>query len=397
MGLYPGSAVERAMKVQEVILRAMSGQLQWYEAAEILGVSCRTMRRCKRRYQYNGYDGLFDRRRQQPSPKRVPMETAQKVLRLYREQYRDFNVRHFHEHLLSEYGIELSYSWVKTALQGAGLVAKKRKRGPHRQRRARRPMVGMMLYCDGSTHEWLALLPGQKQDLIVLMDDANSEVYSGYLVAEEGTLTVLQGLKEVLETQGTFCSLYTDRGSHFFHTPKEGGPLDKGRFTQIGRALQQLGIDHIPSYSPQGRGRMERVFGTWQGRLPQELRRAGITSMVAANEYIGERFLPQFNRQFRVPAQESGSGFVPCGGADLDGILSHQEDRMVGHDNTLSYGRRRLQLEPSKFRWSFAKCRVKVWEHLDGRVSVRYGAQVLGWYCAQGKLLPMAPESRLAA
>ena len=397
MGLYPGSAVERAMKVQEVILRAMSGQLQWYEAAEILGVSCRTMRRCKRRYEYNGYDGIFDRRRQQPSPKRVPMETAQKVLRLYREQYRDFNVRHFHEHLLSEYGIELSYSWVKTALQGAGLVAKKRKRGPHRQRRARRPMVGMMLYCDGSTHEWLALLPGQKQDLIVLMDDANSEVYSGYLVAEEGTLTVMQGLKEVLETQGTFCSLYTDRGSHFFHTPKEGGPVDKGRFTQIGRALQQLGIDHIASYSPQGRGRMERVFGTWQGRLPQELRRAGITSMVAANEYIGERFLPQFNRQFTVPAQESGSGFVPCGGADLDGILSHQEDRMVGHDNTLSYGRRLLQLEPSKFRWSFAKCRVKVCEHLDGRLSVRYGPQVLGWYCAQGKLLPMAPESRLAA
>ncbi len=397
MGLYPGSAVERAMKVQEVILRAMSGQLQWYEAAEILGVSCRTMRRCKRRYEYNGYDGIFDRRRQQPSPKRVPMETAQKVLRLYREQYRDFNVRHFHEHLLSEYGIELSYSWVKTALQGAGLVAKKRKRGPHRQRRARRPMVGMMLYCDGSTHEWLALLPGQKQDLIVLMDDANSEVYSGYLVAEEGTLTVMQGLKEVLETQGTFCSLYTDRGSHFFHTPKEGGPVDKGRFTQIGRALQQLGIDHIASYSPQGRGRMERVFGTWQGRLPQELRRAGITSMVAANEYIGERFLPQFNRQFTVPAQESGSGFVPCGGADLDGILSHQEDRMVGQDNTLSYGRRLLQLEPSKFRWSFAKCRVKVCEHLDGRLSVRYGPQVLGWYCAEGKLLPMAPESRLAA
>ena len=397
MGLYPGSALERAMKVQEVILRAMSGQLQCYEAAEILGVSCRTMRRCKRRYEYNGYDGIFDRRRQQPSPKRVPMETAQKVLRLYREQYRDFNVRHFHEHLLSEYGIELSYTWVKTALQGAGLVAKKRKRGPHRQRRARRPMVGMMLYCDGSTHEWLALLPGQKQDLIVLMDDANSEVYSGYLVAEEGTLTVMQGLKEVLETQGTFCSLYTDRGSHFFHTPKEGGPVDKGRFTQIGRALQQLGIDHIASYSPQGRGRMERVFGTWQARLPQELRRAGIRSMVAANEYIRERFLPQFNRQFTVPAQESGSGFVPCGGADLDGILSHQEDRMVGHDNTLSYGRRLLQLEPSKFRWSFAKCRVKVCEHIDGRVSVRYGPQVLGWYCAQGKLLPMAPESRLAA
>jgi len=385
------------MKVQEVILRAMSGALQWYEAAEILGVSCRTMRRWKHRYEYSGYDGIFDRRRQQPSPKRVPMDTAQKVLRLYREQYSDFNVRHFHEKLLSEHGIELSYSWVKTALQGAGLVAKTRKQGAHRQRRPRRPMVGMMLFCDGSTHEWLPLLLGQKQDLIVIMDDANSEVYSAHLVAEEGTLTVMQGLKEVLETQGTFCSLYTDRGSHFFHTPKEGGPVDKGRFTQIGRALQQLGIDHIPSYSPQGRGRMERLFGTWQGRLPQELRRAGITSMAAANEYIRERFLPQFNWQFTVPAQDSGSAFMPCGGADLDGILSHQEDRMVGHDNTLSYGRRRLQLEPSKFRWSFAKCRVKVCEHLDGKLSVRHGPQILGWYCAQGKLLPMAPERRLAA
>ena len=286
MGEYPRLEVDRAMKVQEVMMRAIGGQLLWFEAAEILGVSCQTMRRWKDRYERYGYDGLFDRRRQRPSPKRVPMETVREVLRLYREEYADFNAVHFHEKLVEAHGIRLSYEWVKKALQTAGLMRPGRRRGVHRKKRARRPMKGMMLFCDGSPHEWMPLLPGQKQDLIAFIDDATSELYAAYLVDEESTETVMAGLREVIDRQGLFCSFYTDRGSHFFHTPKAGGAVDKTRLTQIGRALAQLGIEHIPSYSPQARGRMERQFGTWQGRLPQELRKAGIATMAAANEYI---------------------------------------------------------------------------------------------------------------
>lgn len=396
MGEYPRSEVDRAMKVQEVIMRAMSGELHWFEAAEILGVSCRTMRRWKGRYQVYGYDGLFDRRRQSPSPKRVPMETVQKVLRLYREEYHDFNVCHFHEKLVEEHGVALSYEWVKKALQTAGLVSKGSRRGVHRKKRARRPLKGMMVFCDGSPHEWMSLLPGQKQDLIVFLDDATSEVYSAYLVDEEGTLTVMAGLKEVIETEGLFCSLYTDRGSHFFHTPKAGGAVDKSQLTQIGRALAHLGIEHIPSYSPQARGRMERLFGTWQGRLPQELRKAGIQTMDEANRYIQEVFIPWHNRHLSVEASESGTAFVPVGPVDLDGIICVQHDRVIQNDNTVPLGGRRLQIESSEWRISFAKCRVKVCEHLNGLLSVRMGPRILGWYTAQGELLLREKEGRAA-
>lgn len=376
----------RVMKVQEVLCRAMSGQISWLDAAEILRWSPRTLRRWRWRYQQIGYDGLYDRRQKRPSPKRVPMKTAEKVLRLYREQYRDFNVRHFHEKLVEEHGIKLSYQWVKTALQTAGLVARRQKRAVHRQRRERRPMRGMMLHIDGSTHSWL---PGQnwKQDLIAIVDDATSEVYAAYLVEEEGTLSVLAGLKAVMEEHGLFCSLYSDRGSHFFHTPEVGGPVDKTRPTQIGRALAQLGIEHIPSYSPEARGRMERFYGTWQGRLPQELRKAGITEMAAANEFIRRKMIPWHNGKLAVKPAEPGSAFVPVGTADLDGILSVREERVVNNDNTVAFGKLKLQLEPVRWRGTLAKCRVQVCQHVDGRLSVRYGPRLVGWYDTQGQPL----------
>lgn len=378
---YPRPAMERAMKVQEVMLRAIGGRMMWWEAAEVLGVSCRTMRRWKWRYERYGYDGLLDRRRKVPSERRVPLPTVREVLRLYREEYPGFNVRHFHEKLTEEHGIGLSYQWVKEALQTAGLVAKARRPGPaHRRRRERRPLPGMMLLVDGSTHEWIPQRAGERQDLILVMDDATNEVYTAYLVAQEGTLTVMQGLKEVIEKKGIFCSLYTDRGSHFFHTPKEGGAVDRRCLTQIGRALQQLGIQHIASYSPQGRGRIERMFQTWQGRLPLELGRRGIESLAEANRYIRSGFLPAFNRRMRIPAPQEGSCFMPCAHPDLDAVFCVQHERIVQNDNTLSVGSRRLQIEPSKWRVSFAKCRVWVSEQLDGTVAIRYGPHVIGRY-----------------
>jgi len=382
---YPMPAVERAMKVQEVILRAMSGKLQWWQAAEILGISCRSMRRLKLRFQHQGYDGLFDRRRRRPSPRKVPLETVQQVLRLYEQQYRGFNVAHFCDQLRQHHGIHLSYQWIKTALQGAGLVAPRAKRGRHHQRRARRPLRGMMLYVDGSTHCWIPALRPAQFDLVAVIDDATSDCYYAQLVPEESTASVMVALRQVIEEHGLFCSLYTDRGSHFFHTPKAGGPVDKSRLTEIGRALAQLGIEHIPSYCPEGRGRMERFFGSWQGRLPQELGRAGVRTIGEANQYIRQRFLPWHRRHWTEPSQESGHAFVPCGNADLEAIFCIQNERTVAADNTVTVGGLRLQIAPQSTRWSYAKCRVKVCQHLNGRWSVRYGPHVLGWYESDGQ------------
>src|SRR5881296_15148 len=281
---YTQAAMERAMKVQEVILRAMAKKITWWQAAEIIGISDRQMRRWRERYEAFGYDGLFDRRHGKPSPKRVPVARVEQVLGLYRDRYFDLNVRHFQEKLQHEHQIELSYTWVKQALQGAGLMERGRKRGAHRKRRERRPLPGMLLHIDGSRHQWFQ--DERWYDLLVILDDATSEIYYAQLVEEESTVTVMAGLKEVIERKGVFCALYSDRGSHFWLTPKVGGKVDPQRLTQVGRALRELGIQMIPAYSPQARGRSERNFGTWQGRLPQELRLLGIQTLEAANRFL---------------------------------------------------------------------------------------------------------------
>jgi len=284
------------MKVQEVILRAMAKKITWWQAAEIIGISDRWMRRWRERYEEHGYDGLFDRRRGQPSPKRVPLAVVEQVLGLYRERYFDLKVRHFHEKLVAEQGMELSYTWVKAALPGAGLVKRGRKRGVHRKRRPRRPLPGMLLHIDGSQHRWFQ--DERWYDLLVILDDATNQIYYAQLVEEESTRTVMAGLREVIERQGLFCALYSDRASHFWHTPKAGGKVEAERLTQVGRALRELGVQMIPAYSPQARGRGERNFGTWQGRLPQELRLGGlrgITTVEEANRFLREHYMAEFN------------------------------------------------------------------------------------------------------
>src|SRR3974377_559725 len=284
MGSYSMAAVERAMKVQEVMLRAMAKKITWWQAAEIIGISDRQMRRWRERYEEFGYDGLFDRRRGKPSPKRVPLATVEQVLGLYRDRYYDLNVRHFHEKLREEHQIQLSYTWVKLALQGAGLIARGRKRGVHRKRRPRRPLPGMLLHIDGSRHRWFQ--DERWYDLVAILDDATSQIYYAQLVEEEPATTVMAALREVIERHGLFCALYSDRGSHFWLTPKAGEVVDRHRLTQVGRALHELGVRMIPAYSPQARGRSERNFGTWQGRLPQELRLRGIRTVGEANRFF---------------------------------------------------------------------------------------------------------------
>ena len=310
------------MKLQDVILKAIAKRITWMAAAEIAGVSDRTMRRIKQRYEEFGYDGLFDQRRGKRSIHRIPLEIAEQVLSLYQERYFDFSVLHFHEKLRKDHKLQVSYSWVKQALQGAGLVKKRNQRGPHRRRRPRRPLPGILLHIDGSKHRWFQ--DDRYYDLIVILDDATSEIYYAQLVAEESTLTVMAGLQEVIQTKGVFCALYSDRGSHFFYTPTAGGKVDKSRPTQVGRAMQELSIQMIAAYSPEARGRSERNFGTWQNRLPQELRLAGINTREAANQFLRERYIGEFNEKFSVPAQQKGTAFRGSHRRDLAFVFSVQ-------------------------------------------------------------------------
>jgi transposase len=375
--------VERMMKLQDVILKAMAKKINWLEAAEIAGVTDRTMRRIRDRYQEFGYNGLMDRRKGKHSFHRAPMETAEEVLRLYREVYFDLNIRHFHEKLRDEHKIELSYTWVQLALQGAGLVTKRRKRGPHRRRRPRRPLPGMLLHIDGSKHRWLN--DDRWYDLIVILDDATSEIYYAQLVEEESTRTVMAGLREVIENKGLFCALYSDRGSHFFVTMKEGEKVDKHRLTQVGRAMKELGVQMIAAYSPQARGRSERSFGTWQGRLPQELRLAEITTVEDANAFLRDRYIGEFNARFSVVAAEKGTAFRRTSRSDLNWIFTVQTERVVAKDNTVAIAARSWQIDKTRFRYSLAGCTVTIHEHLDGTISIRYGPHVIGQFEADGE------------
>jgi transposase len=391
MHVYPARALERAMKVKEVITRALSGEINWMQAAEILGMTDRHLRRWRKKWEKYGYEDLFDRRMKQPSPKRVALADLEQVLRLYRDKYFDLNVKHFVEKLHEEHHIGFSYSWVKSALQTAGLVQRYRKRGQHRKKRARRPLPGMLLHVDGSKHRWIPGLDAY-QDLIVVFDDATSEMYYARLVEEESTETVMAGLKQVIADRGVFCALYSDRGSHLVYTPQAGKAPDRRVKPQIGRALEQMGIELIPANSPQARGRCERLFGTWQGRLPQEIRLRSISTVEAANTYLPEWIDREHNRKFAIAAQEPGTAFVTYGGTELDKIWSNQQERVVGNDNTVTYGKLSLQIPQQTFRFSLARCRVLVCRHLDTTISVHYGPHVLGHYSTQGQLLSIAPS-----
>jgi transposase len=372
---YPPSAWERIMKIQDVFERANRKTLTWREAAEILKVDERTIRRWKQTVELNGYEGLLDRRTRHPSPKRAPDTIQNQVLKLYRDQYKDWNVQHFFEQL-TKYGIGYKYTWVKNLLQGAGYVEVKSRKSKHRQLRPRKPIPGMMLHIDGSTHRWVPNLSGF-QDLIVVADDATSDIYYAKLVPQEDTRECMLALRHVVRSKGIFCSIYSDRASHFFRTPPASPKVDLSNLTQIGRALYELGIEPIPAYSPEARGRSERIFGTWQGRLPNELKFHGIKTVPDANRYILETFLPKYRAAFTKPAEQKGSAFTPYRGRNIDLVFSVKEQRSVGCDNTIHWNNRILQIQPSKFRISFAKCKVTVHEHLDQSVTITYGPHII--------------------
>jgi len=372
------------MRFEDILGRSDRSELSQMEAAELLGISERTFRRWRDRHRVSGLAGLSDRRLS-PSLRRAPVAEIERMLGLYRSLYRGFTVKHFHEQLGKRHNYVLGYTVTKLHLQRAGLVVRATKRSAHRKKRPRRPMVGMMLHQDASTHAWF-LGQDRKYDLVVTLDDATSAIYSAFLVDEEGTASSLRGIREVVARHGLFCSLYTDRGSHYFFTPEAGKPVSKTVLTQVGRALKQLGIDHIAAYSPQARGRSERPFATLQDRMPKELALAGITTVEAANRWLSETYIPEYNRMFAVEAADPVSAFVPDALGAWREILCIQEERTVGNDNTVNWRRSSLQLPPSGLRPHFVKATVRVHEYPDDTVSVFLGPHRLASYDASGAM-----------
>ena len=379
---YPEAAWERVMTVQEVMLKALSGELHWFRAAEILGWSPRTLRRWRERYESHGHSGLIDRRLLRPSKRRVPPLQVELVLRLYRERYAGFNIRHFHQIARREHGVTVSYSFVKQTLQAARLVKKHRARGRHRRRREPRACFGELLHIDGSPHAWLALRPEERSVLIAVVDDATKRVLYAQLWPGETAVAIMTALGEVIRTDGLPMALYTDRAHWAFNTPQAKGPVDKTQLTQLGRALERLGIEHIPAYSPQARGRSERLNRTFQDRLVNELRVAKVTTVVAANRYLRDRFIPDYNATFSCAPADPASAFVDRGAIDLEQILCHQDERVVGRDNTVTFEGRAFQLSPQPGRRSCTGMRVTIRRHLSGAYSIWSGSRQLGQFPA---------------
>ena len=378
------------MRFEEAYTGWQDKRLTQEDAAALLGICERSFRRYIDRYEEAGMEGLIDKRIGEVSHRKAPVDEVLRLEALYTERYDSWNVAHFYERYREQHRGGRSYTWVKNRLQGVGLVERGKRKGRHRMQRPRKPMVGMMIHQDGSTHEWV---PGQVWDLIVTLDDATGAVYSGFFVEEEGTLSSFRGLRETIEQHGLFSSFYSDRGSHYWVTPDAGGKVDRSQLTQFGRAMKQLGIEMIAAYSPQARGRSERPFRTLQDRLVKELAEAGITDMASANAFL-TTYWPKYNQRFAVQAQESGSAFVPLLDIGLQDILCIQVERTVGTNNCVSYQGMTLQIAEQRHRCHFVKVKIRVHEYPNGQLAIFHGPRMLGQYQADGTLIETTTKPR---
>jgi hypothetical protein len=403
------------MRVQDAVAKAMAGIISWKEVEYILCCSARHVRRLRAKCVIENLealrrkhgdrlaeklrerlqDRLRDKRAGRTMPKRVPPDIVREIMHLRQSRYFDFNIQHFHEKLHERHGISVCYTYVKRLLQTTGLAEKAKGKGKHRRQRPRRPRVGMMLHIDGSEHAWLGPEKG-KRDLIYILDDANSEALFGEFVPEESTKTCLVGLQHVLKTKGLFSELYNDRGSHFGHTPKAGGPVEEGK-VQIARVMRGLRIGVIYARSPQARGRSERAFRTVQGRLPQELREAGVKNWEDANRYLRDVFIPDFNSKFTVEPLESGSAFMPTVGIDIERACALEHGVTVYPDNTVRWHRRTFQIPEHPSRPSFSKCKAVLVEYLDGRIDIEYGPITIARFNTAGDPVENKAPQKAAA
>ena len=384
----------RKMRFEEAYQGWTEGRLSQGDAALLLGQCERSFRRHIERYQADGLDGLLDRRLSQVSKRRAGGVEVDRVVALYKSSFAGWNVAHFHSKYKAEGAGSRSYSWVKSVLQGAGLVKDSRRRGQHRIKRERAPLPGMLVHQDASTHRWVA---NQVWDLVVTMDDATGEHTSMFLCDQEGTASSFHGIGQTIARYGLFASLYSDRGSHYFNTPQAGGKVDKLNVTEVGRALRQLGIEHIAAYSPEARGRSERAFQTHQGRLPQELARAGITDMASANRYLEQVYRSGHNREFGVPSTLAGTAFVPFLSGSLPDILCEQHERTVGNDNCVSFEGLSLQIPADEMRYHYVRTRVRVHRYVDATLALFHGPRKLASYDARGVATTGKEVLRLAA
>ena len=373
----------RKMRFEEAYTDWQEGRLTQAEAARLLGVCERTLRRQIDRYEADGMDGLIDKRLTQLSHLRAPVDEVLALVDLYRADYPGWNTKHFHAWYAREHGGNRSYTWVKNQLQQAGAVIRAKARGKHRKKRDREPLPGMMVHQDASSHEWIV---GHRWDLVVTMDDATGEHLSMFFCDEEGTTSSFHGIGQTIACHGLFSVFYTDRGSHYFHTPVAGGKVDKNNLTQVGRALKQIGIKHIAAYSPEARGRSERAFKTHQGRLQNELAKAGIANMADANRYLEQIYMPQHNTEFAVPASAQGTAFIPYIGNNLPDVLCEQHERTVGNDNCVSFKAMKLQIPSDGTRHHYVKVNVRVHCYVDGTLAVFHGPRKLAVYDALGNL-----------
>lgn len=369
------------MRFEGVYEDYKKGSLTQEEAALILGVCDRTFRRYRVKYDESGLDALLDKRLTQASHRCAPVDEVMQLTEHYKSRYSGWNARHFHTWYCKDGGTR-SYTWVKSRLQEAGLIERGKKRGAHRKRRERSPLTGMMIHQDGSTHEWVA---NQKWDLIVTMDDATNAHYSMFFVKEEGTASSFRGVHEVVEKHGLFSSFYSDRGSHYWYTPEAGGKVDKHNLTQFGQAMKRLGIEMIAAYSPQARGRSERMFRTHQERLPKELALAGITDMETANRYLKEVYMPSFNAEFTQPAAMEGSAFVPWIGGEIEDFLCERYERVVGYDNCVNFNNMKLQIPADQHRCHYVKAKITVLHYPDGKLAILHGPRKIASYDETGQ------------
>ncbi len=391
----------RRIKFEEIYKLRNEKSITSKEAARILCMSERTLRRCVERYKKEGLDGLNDKRTGHASHNAAPVDEVSCLVELYKCHYVGYSVAHFYDKYKQRHGGQRSYNWVKLTLQRQGLMPCFRKKGDHRRKRPRQPLPGMMIRQDVSTHQWVE---GKYWDLVVTMDDATNEIYSAFFVVQEGIWSSFYGVKEVIETKGLFCSFYTDRGKQYWITDKFRAKTNKILLIQFERAMKQLGIEMIAVYSPEARGRSKRMFGTLQMRLPLELKSAGINNMDDANRFLKHDFIPEFNRRFCVVPQSDKSVFVPwtLGNIDLDDILCIQDQRIVNNDNTVNYKGKTLQIAQNKLSDSHRKTRVKVNEYSDGRIAIFHDSRKLAEFSAKDLEkensvgLWMSPADRLA-
>lgn len=379
----------RKMRFEEAYIGWTENRFTQEEAARLLGVTDRTFRRYLLKYEEEGLAGLIDKRIEQDSHRRAPVDEVIALSMLYKTRYLKWNVKHFHSFYKKHHNGLRSYTWVKTVLQKEGLVEKSSKKGAHRKKRERASLEGMMLHQDGSDHEWV---PDKRWDLIVTMDDATGTHYSMFFVEEEGTISSFQGIKETIEKKGLFCSLYTDRGSHYWTTPEVGGKVDKNNLTQFGRAMSHLGIEMIPAYSPEARGRSERAFRTHQERLPKELALHSITTMSAANKYLKNIYMSAFNAEFSVLAASEGSAFVPWLSGSIDDILCEQYERTVRKDNCVSFEGLILQIPKDNYRCHYNKVKVRIHRYVNGQLAIFHGPRKLAEYNNKGELKVLTKE-----